>query len=148
VVSRPYPTGDPTDRNQFNYALRHHLTANTDAIAAVIQRRSRDLAASIGLGVEEVPGSLSRPMVERVEEIGGYEHEVTLVPARFPPGSTERRACSARNRGGCPGDGDRPSRPSSPRVQWFTTLLAIATQQTVLLVMFGHGCHPSRLANV
>jgi hypothetical protein len=63
LADRPdlIPPETPPTRNQFNYALKHHLVANTDTIAAIIQRRSRDLAASIGLGTEEGPGSLSRP---------------------------------------------------------------------------------------
>ncbi len=60
------PPADPPTRNQFNYALRHHLPANADTIVRTIQRRSRRLAAEMGLGTADAPGSLSRPSQQRV----------------------------------------------------------------------------------
>ena len=71
------PLETPPTRNQFNYSLKHHLPANSATIAGVVRRRSRRLAAALGLGVEQSPGSLSRPAVERV----AYG-DVTVMTAR------------------------------------------------------------------
>lgn len=60
------PPAEPPTRNQFNYALKHHPHANADTIARTIQRRSRRLAAEMGLGTADAPGSLSRPSQQRV----------------------------------------------------------------------------------
>jgi hypothetical protein len=60
------PPSVPPTRNQFNYALKHHLPANADTIARTMQRRSRRLAAEMGLGTADTPGSLSRPSQQRV----------------------------------------------------------------------------------
>ena len=60
------PPAKPPTRNQFNYALKHHLPANSEAIAKSLRRRSRKLAAAMNLGHDNSPGSLSRPRPERV----------------------------------------------------------------------------------
>lgn len=60
------PPSAPPTRNQFNYALKHHLPEHLDVIAASVRERSRSLALSMGLGAADAPGSLSRPNRERV----------------------------------------------------------------------------------
>src|SRR5665811_1333538 len=52
LADRPdlIPPETPPTRNQFNYALKHHLPANTDIIAATIRHRSQRLATDMGLG--------------------------------------------------------------------------------------------------
>lgn len=60
------PPTSPPSRNQFNYALKHHIPANAATIAKVVCARSRRLAASMGLGTTDAPGSLSRPTQQRV----------------------------------------------------------------------------------
>jgi len=60
------PPTSPPSRNQFNYALKHHIPANAATIARVIRKRSRHLAASMSLGTIDAPGSLSRPTQQRV----------------------------------------------------------------------------------
>lgn len=60
------PPETPSTRNQFNYALREHLPANTARIAEVIQHRSRQVAVAMGLGADDSPGGLSRPSQQRV----------------------------------------------------------------------------------
>ena len=71
------PPVEPPSRNQFNYALKHHLPAHTSMITGLIRERSRLLAASLNLGSEHSPGSLTRPTTERV----AYG-DVTVMTAR------------------------------------------------------------------
>ena len=71
------PPVAPPARNQFNYALKHHLPAHTSMITELIRERSRLLAASLNLGSEHSPGSLTRPTTERV----AYG-DVTVMTAR------------------------------------------------------------------
>ena len=70
------PVGAPS-RNQFNYALKHHLPAHTPMITELVRDRSRQLAASLNLGTGQSPGSLTNPSIERV----AYG-DVTVMTAR------------------------------------------------------------------
>ena len=71
------PPADPPSRNQFNYALKHHLPARTETITNIIRNRSQRLAAALGLGTDTAPGSISRPSTQRV----AYG-DVTVMTAR------------------------------------------------------------------
>lgn len=71
------PPAIPPTRNQFNYALKRHLPSTSPTIAQSVRRRSRQLAAALGLGVDTSPGSVNRPAVERV----AYG-DVTVMTAR------------------------------------------------------------------
>ncbi|MEX2133273.1 MAG: hypothetical protein WEB67_03940, partial [Acidimicrobiia bacterium] len=71
------PPAEPPTRNQFNYALKHHLPTHTETITAHVRHRSRQLAAALGLGTNQSPGSISRPTTERV----AYG-DVTVMTAR------------------------------------------------------------------
>ncbi len=84
---------EPPSRNQFNYALKHHLPAHTSTITELIRERSRLLAASLNLGSEHSPGSLTRPTTERV----AYG-DVTVMTARsktLPENATATTPTSA-----------------------------------------------------
>ena len=71
------PPKTPPTRNQFNYALKHHLPANAGIIAEVVREQSRRTAAAMGLGTADAAGSLSRPTRQRV----AYG-DVTVMTAR------------------------------------------------------------------
>jgi hypothetical protein len=67
----------PPTRNQFNYALKHHLGDHTDKITETVRTRSRQLAVALKLGTPDAAGSLSCPGIERVA-FG----DVTVMTAR------------------------------------------------------------------
>lgn len=71
------PPPSPPTRNEFNYALKWHLSHNIDAVADDVRRNSQLLASDMGLGTDKAPGSLARPAVERV----AYG-DVTIMTAR------------------------------------------------------------------
>ena len=80
------PPPSPPTRNQFNYALKWHLTDNIDVVADNVRRNSQLLASEMGLGTDEAPGSLARPSVERV----AYG-DVTVMTARTKTLSDDAR---------------------------------------------------------
>ncbi|MEX2251933.1 MAG: hypothetical protein WD895_07655 [Acidimicrobiia bacterium] len=71
------PPERPPSRNQFNYALKHHLPHHTEAITALIKIRSAEVALAVGLGSPASPGSVNQPSLERVA-FG----DVTVMTAR------------------------------------------------------------------